>query len=189
LGDNKEVVTVRSKQEELVRELLELYPEVAEENLVTLWGYTALDLIRALWDFVHHGPADLACPVWRRFGELVDAVRKGDYRVLAVGVAGDRVRYLGYTPKPGEALLPPPPGDGEDPVLALKTLAERGVRFRRQGDRLAVFPAVAADDLFPLLEAIVPLAVRYLNDGEEVPASVLLSRVLGELQVPFTARA
>jgi hypothetical protein len=114
---------------------------------------------------------------------------QGDYRVLAVGVAGDRVRYLGYTPRPDEALLPPPPGDGEDPVLALKTLAERGVRFRRQGDRLAVFPAVAADDLFPLLEAIVPLAVRYLDDGEEVPASVLLSRVLGGLQVPFAARA
>jgi hypothetical protein len=74
-------------------------------------------------------------------------------------------------------------------VLALKTLAERGVRFRRQGDRLAVFPAAAADDLFPLLEAIVPLAVRYLDDGEEVPASVLLSRVLGGLQVPFAARA
>jgi hypothetical protein len=54
---------------------------------------------------------------------------------------------------------------------------------------LAVFPAVAADDLFPLLEAIVPLAVRYLDDGEEVPASVLLSRVLGGLQVPFAARA
>jgi hypothetical protein len=183
------IVTARSKEEELARELLELYPEVPGGNVVTLWGYTALDLIHALWDFAHYGPADLAYPVWRRLGELVDAVRKGDYRVLAVGVAGDRVRYLGYTPKPDEALLPPPPGDGEDSVLALKTLAERGVRFRRQGDRLAVFPAVAADDLFPLLEAIVPLAVRYLDDGEEVPASVLLSRVLGGLQVPFAAQA
>lgn len=171
---------MQSKENELIRELLELYPEVAEENVVTLWGHTALDLIRALWDFAHHGPPDLAYPVWRRLGELVDTVRKGEYRVLALGVAGDRVRHLGYALKPGETLLPPPPGD-EDPVLALKTLARRGVRFRRQGDRLAVFPAVAADDLFPLLEAIVPLAVRYLDDGEEVSASVLLSRVLGEL--------
>ena len=172
------IVTVRSKENELTWELLGLYPEVAEEDVVTLWGHTPLNLIQVLLDFAHHGPAELAYPVWRRLGELVDAVRKGEYRLLVVGVVGDQVRYLGYAPKPGEALLSPPSKD-EDPALALQILARRGVRFRRQGDRLAVFPAVAADDLFPLLEAIVPLAVRHLEDGEEVPASVLLSRVLG----------
>ena len=179
---------MRSKENELTRELLELYPEVAEENVVTMWGHTPLNLIQVLLDFAHHGPPDLAYPVWRRLGELVDAVRKGDYQVLALGVVGDQVRYLGYTPKPGENLLPPPPGD-EDPVLALQTLVGRGVRFRRQGDRLAVFPAVAADDLFPLLEAVVPLALRHLEDGEEVPASVLLSRLLGKFHVLPVARA
>jgi len=183
------VVTVRAKEDELVRELLDLYPEIPEEAVAALWGATALDLAHALVDFAHHGPADLAYPVWRRLGELVDAVRKGDYRVLVLGVDGDRVRYLGYTPGPGEVLLPPAPGDGEDPVLALRTLAERGVRFRRRGDRLAVFPAVAADDLFPLLEAVVPLAVRWLDDGEEVPAETLRPRLLGGLQVGPGAEA